>query len=154
MLIGRLTANPETRTTSQGITVASFGLATGRRWKDQQGNWQDKTEFHNIVAWRRLAEICSQYLTKGKQTFIEGHLQTRSWDGQDGKKHYRTEVVADNMIMLGSRMDGAQTGAPMAYQPKESAPMKPAAEVGQEAAQVEMPSEITDEEIRIEDIPF
>src|SRR3989344_9029763 len=103
MLIGRLTRDPESKTPPQGVALTTFGLATGRVWKDDQGNQRDATEFHNVVAWRRLAEICAQYLTKGKQIYIEGHLQTRSWDGQDGKKNYRTEVVADNMIMLGSK---------------------------------------------------
>ncbi len=157
MLIGRLTANPETRTTAQGVTVATFGLATGRRWKDQQGNLQDRTEFHNIVAWRRLAEICAQYLAKGRQVFIEGHLQTRNWDGQDGKKHYRTEVVADNLIMLGSRPEGSPataTNRPVSASQSVVNPVVNLTDNKTEPAQMEAPSEITDEEIRIEDIPF
>jgi len=148
MLIGRLTRDPEARTTPQGITVTNFGLATSRVWKDDQGNQQDRTEFHNVVAWRRLGEICAQYLTKGKQIYIEGHLQTRSWEGQDGKKNYRTEVVADSMIMLGSRSDSP---APM----QQSAPQQEAkpttTEVTPEPATAAAAS---DEEIRIEDIPF
>ena len=148
MLIGRLTRDPEARTTPQGITVTNFGLATGRTWKDDQGNQQDRTEFHNIVAWRRLAEICAQYLTKGKQIYIEGHLQTRSWEGQDGKKNYRTEVVADSMIMLGSRSDSP---APT----QQSTSQKETSPTNSESAP--QPAEIaaaSDEEIRIEDIPF
>ena len=143
MLIGRLTRDPEAKTTPQGVAVTSFGLATGRVWKDDQGNRRDATEFHNVVAWRRLAEICAQYLTKGKQVYIEGHLQTRSWDGQDGKKNYRTEVVADNMIMLGS-----PSGKPM----NQSAAAAPAKESVTPAPAMAVAS--TDEEIRIEDIPF
>ena len=142
MLIGRLTADPEVRTTPQGITVASFSIATNRVWKDQQGNQQDRTEFHNIVTWRRLAEICAQYLTKGKQIYLEGHLQTRSWAGQDGKKNYRTEIVADNMIMLGNRSDSGSAPAPRAAS-THAAPVEEAA-----------PASVTDEEIHIEDIPF
>lgn len=147
MLIGRLTRDPETRTTPQGVTVANFGLATNRVWKDPQGNQQDRTEFHNIVAWRRLGEICAQYLTKGKQIYIEGHLQTRSWESEPGKKHYRTEIVADNMIMLGSKGEGS------------AAPAMARATVSQTAATPEpamaMPTgPVSDEEIRIEDIPF
>lgn len=150
MLIGRLTRDPETSTTPQGITVTKFGLATGRVWKDSQGNTQERTEFHNIVAWRRLAEICAQYLTKGRQVYLEGHLQTSSWDGQDGQKRYRTEVVADNMIMLGSRPEGSRAGTqPQAAAPAASRPAEPT--VQPEPAAV---GTANDEEIRIEDIPF
>lgn len=152
MLIGRLTRNPEARTTPQGITVTSFSIATNRVWKDNSGNQQDRTEFHNIVAWRRLGEICAQYLSKGRQVYIEGHLQTRSWDDQTGKKQYRTEIVADNMIMLGSRPDNAP--APAAATPATSqTPTTPAP--APVPAQVAAPSGVpSDEEIRIEDIPF
>lgn len=151
MLIGRLTRDPEARTTPQGVAVTNFSVATSRVWKDQDGNQRDLTEFHNVVAWRRLAEICAQYLSKGRQIYIEGHLQTRNWEGQDGKKNYRTEVVADNMIMLGSRTDaGAKPQAPGAPQPtpqqKEPAPA---------AVPVSAPAgPVSEEEIRIEDIPF
>jgi single-strand DNA-binding protein len=150
MLIGRLTADPEVRTTPQGITVASFSVATNRVWKDQQGNQQDRTEFHNIVTWRRLAEICAQYLTKGKQVYLEGHLQTRSWAGQDGKKNYRTEIVADNMIMLGNRSDSGSAPAPRAASTPAAVTASSNAAPVEEAA----PASVTDEEIRIEDIPF
>jgi single-strand DNA-binding protein len=146
MLIGRLTRDPETRTTPQGVSVTNFGLATGRVWKDDQGTTQERTEFHNIVAWRRLAEICAQYLAKGRQVYIEGHLQTRSWEGQDGKKNYRTEVVADNMIMLGSREGNAS-----APRPAQQSAEAPAERI---PAQVAAPAGISDEEIKIEDIPF
>ena|SRR5581483_546747 len=146
MLIGRLTRDPEVRTTPQGVTVASFGLATSRMWKDDQGNRQDKTEFHNVVAWRKLGEICAQYLNKGKQVYIEGHLQTRSWDDQQGKKNYRTEVVADNMIMLGSKGEGAPAGGGAARQATPSAATSVSIQ--------EQPAPNSEEEIRIEDIPF
>ncbi len=149
MLIGRLTRDPESRTIPSGAVVTNFGLATGRVWKDDQGNQKEATEFHNIVAWRRLAEICAQYLTKGRQIYIEGHLQTRSWEGQDGKKNYRTEVVADSMIMLGSRSDNA--GAAPAPSPAARVDSQPAAKSPENA---EAPATATDEEIRIEDIPF
>lgn len=147
MLIGRLTQNPESRTTPQGATVASFGLATNRIWKDDQGNKQDRTEFHNVVAWRKLAEICAQYLTKGKQVYIEGHLQTRNWEDKDGKKNYRTEVVADNMIMLGSRGDSGTpaVGAMPSFSKQTDNKPEPVVAVAPVPA---------DEEIRIEDIPF
>ena len=160
MLIGRLTANPEARTTPQGVTVTNFSIATNRVWKDQQGNQQDRVEYHNIVTWRRLAEICAQYLAKGRQIYIEGHLQTRTWDDADGKKNYRTEIVADNMIMLGSRADTpapVQAVAEASNQPAES-PGEPAASQTEkpqkEPEQVAAPATVSDEEIRIEDIPF
>lgn len=143
MLIGRLTRDPEARTTPQGATVTSFSLATNRVWKDAQGVQQDRTEYHNIAAWRKLGEICAQYLSKGRQVYIEGHLQTRSWDDQQsGKKQYRTEIVANNMIMLGSRADNPPAGAP-----------RPAAEAQREPAMATS-SETKEDDIRIEDIPF
>lgn len=144
MLIGRLTRDPESKTTPQGVALTTFGLATGRVWKDQQGNQRDATEFHNVVAWRRLAEICAQYLSKGKQVYIEGHLQTRTWDGQDGKKNYRTEVVADNMIMLGSPTGSSST-------PRQQTQ---ATEAPQPQPVMTSTTVSADEEIRIEDIPF
>lgn len=154
MIIGRLTRDPESKTTPQGVALTTFGVATNRIWKDDQGNQRDATEFHNVVAWRRLAEICAQYLNKGKQVYIEGHLQTRSWDGQDGRKNYRTEIVADNMIMLGSRQESAGQGKPTytkaSVGKQESNLQQPTAE----PAAVGAGTPATDEEIRIEDIPF
>lgn len=158
MIIGRLTADPEARTTPQGVTVTNFSIATNRVWKDQQGNQQDRVEYHNVVTWRKLAEICAQYLSKGRQVYIEGHLQTRTWDDSDGKKNYRTEIVADNMIMLGSRSDTpAQTNTQANSQPTET-PNEPATpqteKAPSEPEQVAAPATVSDEEIRIEDIPF
>ncbi|NIA02145.1 MAG: single-stranded DNA-binding protein [Nitrospirae bacterium] len=109
-LIGNLTRDPELKQIPGGQVVVSFGLATNFTWKDQSGEKQSKAEFHNIVAWRKLAEICGQYLKKGSKVYIEGRLQTRDWEGEDGVKRYRTEITADNMIMLDSRGGG---GAPM-----------------------------------------
>jgi single-strand DNA-binding protein len=109
-LIGNLTRDPELRQIPGGQTVASFSIATNFTWTDQSGQRQDKSEFHNIVAWRKLADICGQYLRKGSKIFLEGRLQTREWEGEDGVKRYRTEIVADNMIMLdrkGEMMVGA-----------------------------------------------
>lgn len=100
MIIGRVTQKPEKRMTQSGQGVTSFSVATNRRWNDSSGKQQEQAEFHNIVAWGKLADICEQYLDKGRRVYIEGRLQTRSWDGQDGVKRYRTEVVANNMIML------------------------------------------------------
>lgn len=145
MIIGRLTRDPETRTTPQGITVTNFGLATSRVWKNQQGQQQEATEFHNVVAWRRLGEISAQYLKKGRQVYVEGHLQTRNWE-KDGHKNYRTEIVADNMIMLGSKGDTASsTPFEMPRQNENTSSQEPA---------MAMATPASDEEIRIEDIPF
>lgn len=105
-LIGNLGRDPEVRSTTSGQPVANFSIATSRRWKDRDGNRQEQTEWHNIVCFGRLAEIAGQYLSKGRQIFVEGRIQTRSWDDRNtGEKKYRTEVVADNFQMLGSRSD-------------------------------------------------
>ena len=100
MIIGRLTRDPELRNIPSGVSVANFVVASNRVYTDQAGNKQETVEFHNIVVWRRLAEICAQYLTKGRRVYLEGRLQTRSWDDPNGFKRYRTEIVADNMIIL------------------------------------------------------
>src|SRR3989339_2248606 len=100
MIIGNLTQDPELRQTTSGQAVCSFSVATNRTWKDQSGEKQEQAEFHNVVAWAKLAEIITQYVKKGNRIFVEGRLQTRSWEGQDGVKRYRTEIVAENMVML------------------------------------------------------
>ena len=147
-LIGRLTRDPESRTTPQGVSVCNFSIATSRVWKDQQGVQQDRTEFHNIVAWRRLGEICGQYLSKGRQIYLEGHLETRNWEDKDsGQKRYRTEIIADNMIMLGNKSDNAPANKSAA------APREQEQEPAKEPAMVQA-QPTSDEEIRIEDIPF
>ncbi|KKR04017.1 MAG: Single-stranded DNA-binding protein [Parcubacteria group bacterium GW2011_GWC2_39_14] len=146
MIIGRLTADPETRTTPQGTSVSAFSLATNFVWNDASGQKQDKVEFHNIVAWRKLAEICAQYLKKGSKIYVEGRLQTRSWDGQDGVKRYRTEIIADNMIML-DRAGGAGSPAPAS---NNNSFIK-------DAQNTELPTieqEVEEEEIKVENIPF
>lgn len=114
MIIGRLTRDPEMRTTPQGVAVCQIGVATGYVYTNQAtGQKVEQTEFHNIVLWRKLGEIAAQYLKKGRRVYIEGRLQTRSWDAQDGTKKYRTEIVGDNMIMLDGGQ-GAGTGSPAA----------------------------------------
>jgi len=125
MLIGNLGKDPELSYTASGVAVAKFSIATNERWKDQEGNFQERTEWHNIVAWRKLAEICGQYLKKGSKVYIEGKLQTRSWDDKTtGVKRYATEVVADDLIMLDSK--GAGAGAPMGAEPEPSGDALPA----------------------------
>ena len=107
LLIGRLTKDPEMRYTPSGTAVASFSLATNERYKDKEGNWQDRTEWHKIVAWQRLAEIAGEYLKKGRTCYIEGRLQTRSWDDKEsGQKKYSTEIVASDLVLLGGQGQG------------------------------------------------
>ncbi|WP_127716622.1 single-stranded DNA-binding protein [Halobacteriovorax sp. HLS] len=107
IILGRLGSEPELKYTPSGAAVCNFSLATSESWADKSGQKQEKTEWHRIVVWGKLAELCNQYLAKGRQAFIEGSLQTRSWDGQDGQKRYTTEINAKNVQFLG----GASTGA-------------------------------------------
>lgn len=145
MIIGNLTRDPETRTTNSGQTVCTFGVATNSYWKDAAGQKQERSEFHNIVAWGKLAEICQQFLGKGRKVYIEGRLQTREWEGQDGQKRNRTEIVAENMIMLDRAPQGAGQSAGSSWS-KNQAP---------EAATAPQPSQQPkEEEIKVEDIPF
>ena len=124
-LIGNLGRDPEVRTTPSGQPVATFSLATNRRWRDRDGNRQEQTEWHNIVCWGRQAEVAGRYLTKGRQIFVEGRIQTRSWDDkQTGEKKYMTEIICDNFQMLGQRGDfESQRGddAPFPSPPADSA---------------------------------
>lgn len=106
-LIGNLTRDPELRYTPQGTAVCTFGLATNRQWTTDSGEKKEDAEFHRIVAWNKLAEICSQLLVKGRKVFVEGRLQTRSWTGQDGGQRQTTEIVINDMIILDSRRDMA-----------------------------------------------
>lgn len=108
MIIGRLGADPEVRYTQNNTAVANMSVATSDRYKDKNGEWQETTEWHRIVAWGRLAEICQQYLTKGSQVYFEGPIQTRSWEDKDGQKQYSTEIKALAMQMLDSRGDSGQ----------------------------------------------
>ena len=109
ILIGNLGADPEIRYTQSGTPVVNFRIATTERWKDQNGQQQEQTEWHSIVAWRRLAEICAEFLSKGSKVYIEGKLQTRKWQDQNGNDRYTTEIVAKDMQMLSPR--GAGSGA-------------------------------------------
>lgn len=146
MVIGNLTRDPEMRTTPSGQNVASFSVATSLTWTDNAGQQQKKTEFHNIVAWRKLADICGQYLKKGSKVYLEGRLQTTDWTGQDGVKRYRTEIVAENMIML-DRAGNSEGFSGSNFNAGQTAPR---------AAAEELPTINADEEeeIRVENIPF
>ena len=137
MLSGNLTRDPEIRTTNTGQNVASFSVATNRVWTDGAGQKQNKAEFHRIIAWGRLAEICGQLLHKGTKAYIEGRLQTREWVGQDGNKRYQTEIVADTMQVL-DRLNS--TGTPRPYGAVE------------QLDEIQLGAD--EEEIKIEDIPF
>lgn len=105
MLIGNLTRDPEMRYTPQGTAVCTFGVATNRQWTTESGEKKEDAEFHNIVAWNKLAEICAQLLKKGRKVYVEGRLSTRSWQGQDGTQKQRTEVVITDMVILDKKTD-------------------------------------------------
>lgn len=150
MIIGNLTRDPEIRTTPTGQTVASFAVATNFIWTDQSGQKRDKAEYHNVVAWRRLAEICGQYLKKGSKIYLEGRLQTRDWVGQDGVKRYRTEIIAENMIMLDRA--GAGSGSSINRMEEPPLPAEPIIDIEESAGLSE--DNVSEEEIRVENIPF
>jgi len=164
MIIGNLTRDPEVKNTATGKNVASFSVATSLVWKDQSGQKQEKTEFHNIVAWARLAEIVGQYLKKGSKVYVEGRLQTRDWTGQDGVKRYRTEIVCENMIMLSSNQSGASGNSYGQASNRGYAPSRPAVSGGEQPFGNEPIIDIDsqggnnsapeEEEIRVENIPF
>ncbi len=109
-LIGNLGGDPEVRYTQSGTAVANFTIATSERWKDKDGQQQEQTEWHRIVAFARLGEICGEYLSKGSKVYIEGRIQTRSWEDKDGNKRYTTEIVAREMKMLDSKPGAGSSG--------------------------------------------
>jgi single-strand DNA-binding protein len=123
ILVGNLGKDPELRYTNSGVAVATFSMATSESWKDADGNLQDRTQWHTIVAWRKLAEICGEYLKKGSKVFVEGKIQYRTYDDKNGVKRYVTEIVMDNMVMLDSK--GAATGGSFEGEP---APQKEGSE--------------------------
>lgn len=141
-IIGRLTRDPEVRSIPSGKSVCTVSLATSRVWTDQAGQKQKESEFHNVVLWGKLAEIAGQYMRKGARVYMEGRLRTREWTGQDGVKRYRTEIVAENMIML----DGPKTG-------EAGATLREPMQANNFSANDPVP-EVAEEEIKIEDIPF
>ncbi len=169
MIIGRLTRDPELRSTPSGVNVCQIGVATSYVYTNQQtGQKVEQTEFHNVVLWRKLGEIANQYLKKGAQVFIEGRLQTRSWDGKDGTKRYRTEIIGDNMIMLGKPSSGgsssASGGPAGGYTPAPGSAPTQAPQTSTSSAQdfggtpapttEELPTIVQGEDINVEDIPF
>jgi len=127
ILIGNLGKDPELRYTSSGVAVASFTLATNESWKDPEGNVQERTQWHNIVAWRKLAEICGEYLKKGSKIYLEGKLQYRNYDDKNGVKRYVTEIVLDEMLMLDNKGGSQSAGEPA--QQRDEAPAGPATDL-------------------------
>lgn len=162
LLIGNLTRDVELRYTPSGTAVATFGLATNRSWSTGDGaDRQEETQFHRIVAWSKLAEICGQLLFKGRKIFIEGRLQTRKWQGQDGQPRETTEIVAENMMILDTRSRDGQAGNEEEIPVGESYGVMeetaddqaPKAAPAKKAAKAEAPAPVSDE-INVEDIPF
>ncbi len=147
-IIGNLTRDPELKTLPSGASVATFGVATNRTWKNQSGEKQEDTQFHNIVLFGRQAEIAQQYLTKGSSVFIEGRIQTRVWDAQDGSKKSKTEIVAERM-QLGPRRSGGQGGQPQQAQ-QAAVGEKGGGGQKEELETIEYPND----EINPEEIPF
>lgn len=151
LLIGNLTRDPELRYTPQGTAVCTFGVATNRGWVTDNGEKREETEFHRVVAWNKLAELCSQLLTKGRKVYVEGRLSTRNWTGQDGNQRTTTEIVIDNMLILDSRKDGEPhetheelDAAPPVMDEAPSEAKKPAAR----------PKKVESEDVNPDDIPF
>ena len=143
-VIGNVTQDIELKQTPNGQNVTSFSIATNRSWTDSSGNKQEQTEFHNIVLWGKLAEIAGQYVTKWQKLFLEWRLQTRSWEAQDGTKRYRTEIVWENLIMLGRKWENSEWAN---FTPNSSVPASSTPAVKKSVPKQE-------EEISIEDIPF
>ena len=152
ILLGNLGRDPETRYTPNGTPCTNFTLATSRRWKDQQtGEWKEETDWHRIVLWR--SENVVPHLQKGKQVYIEGRLQTRNWEDKDAHKRSTTEVIVDNLILLGGR--GAPEGVPVGEEPAPGPVSMPrTARAGAQAAPASAPPDIPSQEISDEDVPF
>lgn len=152
-LIGNVTRDPELRQIPGGQTVASFSIATNFVWTDQSGQRQEKAEFHNIVAWRKLAEIVGQFVKKGSKVYVEGRIQTRDWEGEDGVKRYRTEIVAENVILLDRK--GAAGDGEGGYAPSNTVPRKAAGiQNHQVDASADVGAAAVVDEVAIEDLPF
>lgn len=151
-LIGNLTRDPELRYTPQGTAVCTFGIATNRGWVTDGGEKKEETEFHRIVAWNKLAELCSQLLTKGRKVYVEGRLSTRSWTGQDGSQKSTTEIVIDDMIILDSkRASQSEEGFEEKIEEPSQEPAKEKSKKKGEEVVDEVPAA---DDINPDDIPF
>lgn len=146
-LIGNLTRDPELRYTPQGSAVCTLGIATNRTWTTDNGEKKEDTEFHRIVAWNKLAELCSQLLTKGRKIYVEGRIANRTWTGQDGAQRNTTEIVIEDMIILDNKKSG-EGDANESHVPEEAAAPTPV------AAEPKKREEKVSEEINPDDIPF
>jgi single-strand DNA-binding protein len=163
-LIGNLTRDPELRYTPQGTAVCTFGVATNRSWTTESGEKREEAEFHRVVAWNKLAELCSQLLTKGRRVYVEGRLQTRSWTGQDGVQKQTTEIVIEDMLLLDSRRpeEGVHENPVEAIEPavkeeekKNKEKEEPAKKEEVKEEKQEKPEKPKDEtQVEPEDIPF
>jgi len=153
IIIGNLTQNPEVRKTPSGQSVANFGVATNRVWTNQQGAKQEQVEFHNIVAFGRLADIVGQYLAKGRLCMVEGRIQTRNWVDNAGVKHWKTEIIAEN-IQLGPKTASAAGGYSQNGSNNSYGGNQPAVESQAYETEPVIAGSDNEEEIKIEDIPF
>lgn len=153
ILIGNLTRDPEMRYTPDGQAVTSFGVATNRRWTSKSGEQKEDTEFHNIVAWGKLAELCSQLMKKGRKVYLEGRLQTRSWEGKDGVTRQRTEIVLADMVLLDAKGAPVEEGTPEQPAPAEEEIQLPE-EGKSEKKSKEAGKGTGSEEISEDEIPF
>ena len=150
ILIGNLGKDPEVKYTPSGMAVARFTLATNDRYKDKEGNWQDKTEWHNLVAFQRTAEIVGEYLKKGRTCYVEGKLQTSSWDDKEtGQKKYRTEIIVNDLVLLGGGREGGEGGGGYSRGGQKSSGFDQSGPDYDNAPAAAHPTEVTDE-----DIPF
>lgn len=148
-VIGNLTRDPEVRSLPSGQTVTSFAVATNRRWKDKDGNYKEDTQYHEVVVWGKLGEMASTMLQKGKKVFVEGRLSTSSWEGQDGSKRSKTEIVADNFIPLSPKGDASTFDMVAAVTGEDSSEEKP-----KKAAGGKKDESTPTDEINLDDIPF
>ncbi len=162
-LIGNLTRDPELRYTPQGTAVCTLGLATNRTWMTESGEKREEVEFHRLVAWNKLAELCSQLLFKGRKIFVEGRLQTRQWTAQDGTQRQTTEIVMADMIILDSRRqpgeeapEGATPAGPTTTTPEEAPAEQPVVQeqTPAKASEKKKKEDASTDEVKPEDIPF
>ena len=153
IILGRLTRDPEMRMTPSGQNVTNISVATSRRWKDKDGQWQEKPEYHNVVIWGKRAEVINQYFIKGQEIFIEGRLETRNWDDKDtGKKMYRTEIILDN-FEFGAKPNTSERNEEIKNNVQDTTPVAtPQQPKEEEIPTINLDDEV--DEVKIEDVPF
>ncbi len=152
MIIGNATRDVELRTTPNGKSVASFAVATNRRWTDASGEQKDEVQYHEIVCWGKLAEIANQIIRRGSKVYVEGRLQTRNWEGQDGAKRQKTEIIAENLIALSGRSESVSSSTvDLPSQDSDDTPPKPAKK---ELKKEESEKPNDSDEINLDEIPF